>query len=134
MAYEVTISDTVDEMTIKYPSPPLVEDTIEAVVENETLDFNVYLDVLADDKRVWQLKQDIMTEADYDRLKGFYDRQRTLWLFPTISIPDLNVQDVVVRMTLSGKQIKDNCGRVEGVRASFRETIQESIDWSSGSS
>lgn len=122
-AYEIVISDTVDEMTIEYPSPPLTESVIEGATDVVTLDMNLYTDFFAT-KRVWSNTLPYMTEADFNQLKGFYDRQFTLWQYPVISIPDLNVSDVVVRMTLTPRQIIDNCGTVENVEFTFRETIQ----------
>lgn len=123
MAFDITISDTVDEMTISFPSPPLTESIIEGATDVVTLDMNVYTDFFAT-KRVWSDVLPYMTEADFDRLKGFYDRQFTLWQYPTLTIPDLNVTDVVVRMNLTPRRVIDNCGTVENVEVSFRETVQ----------
>lgn len=132
-SYQITISDSVDEMTIQFPSPPLIEEIIEGAADVETLDLNVYTDFFAT-KRNWSDTLQVMSEADFNQLKGFYDRQWTLWQYPTISIPDLGVNDVVVRMNLSPRRVKDRCGRVENVTMSFRETVQMSQGWPESSS
>lgn len=129
-AFEITISDTVDTMTIDYPAPPLTEAIIEGATDVTTLDMNLYTDFFAQ-KRVWEDTLDFMTETDFNQLKGFYDRQFTLWLYPTITISDLSVSDVVVRMELTPRRVIDNCGTVENVRFSFRETVQMTVDFGS---
>ena len=128
--YEITISDTVDEMTIEVPSAPLTEVTIEGATDVTTLDLNIYTDFFAT-KRSWANTLEYMTETDFNQLKGFYDRQWSLWQYPTISIPDLGVNDVVVRMGITPRNIIDQCGTVNDVTISFRETIQMSQDWGS---
>ncbi len=131
MAYEIVISDTVDEMTINFPSPPLIESVIEGATDVTTLDLNLYTDFFAT-KRSWSDTISYMSESDFNQLKGFYDRQWTLFQYPVLGIPDLDVSDVVVRFYLSPRQVRDNCGTVQNVEMMFRETIQMSE--SSGSS
>lgn len=130
MAYEVTLTDSVDTMTINFPSPPLSERTIEGVADVVTLDMNLYTDFFAT-KREWSNTLAYMTEADFNQLKGFYDRQFTLWQYPEVSIPDLNASNVVVRMSLSPRQVIDNCGTVQNVQITLRETVQMSVNGSS---
>ena len=131
MSYQIEISDSVDTMTIEYPAPPFSESIIEGATDVVTLDMNLYTDFFAT-KRVWADTLPIMSETDFNQLRGFYLRQFSLWQYPTISIADLGVSDVVVRMSLSPKQVIDNCGRVSNVEISFRETVQMTVG--SGSS
>lgn len=130
MAYEITITDTIDELTIDFPSPPLTESIIEGATDVQTLDLNVYTDFFAN-KRQWENTIAYMSEEDFNRLRDFYIRQFSLWQYPTISIPDLNVNDVVVRMRLSPKNVINNCGTVNNVGLTFRETVQITDDWGS---
>lgn len=130
MNYQITISDSVDTMTITSPRPPLIEADIEGTADVVTLDLNVYTDFFAK-KRLWENTLQYMSEEDFNQLKGFYDRQFTLWEYPLLSIPDLEVTDVVVRMMLSPRRVIDNCGRVENVEMSFRETVQQTVDFGS---
>lgn len=130
MNYAITITDMIDEMTIDVPSVPLTEAVIEGATDVITLDLNLYTDFFAT-KRSWGNTLQYMDEADFNQLKGFYDRQWSLWQYPTISIPDLGVNNAVVRMTLTPRNIIDNCGTVQGVTIGFRETVQQTADWSS---
>jgi hypothetical protein len=130
MAYEITLTDSVDTMTISFPRPPLEERDIEGAVDVTTLDMNVYTDFFAK-KREWSNTLQYMSEADFNKLKGFYDRQFTLWQYPLVSIPDLGVSNIVVRMSLSPRQVIDNCGTVQNVQITLRETVQQTIDWGS---
>lgn len=126
--YEIEINDTVDSMVIQFPEVPLEERTIEGATDVLTLDMNIYTDFFAM-KRSWSNNIAYMSEIDFNKLKGFYDRQFTLWLYPTLTISGLNVNDVVVRFTLSPRNIIDNCGEVRGVSLDFRETIQMTQDY-----
>ena len=100
MAFDITLTDSIDTMTIEFPSPPLTEAVIEGATDVQTLDMNIHTDFFAT-KRVWSNTLDLMTEADFNKLKGFYDRQFTLFQYPELSIPDLSISSVVVRMTIS---------------------------------
>ncbi len=130
--YEIELSDTVTSATLPELEIPLTETPIEGETRVETLDKNVYVDQFAR-KRSWQHTFAYMSEENFNILKGFYDRQRTLWQFPTITITKLGVEDVVVDFeSMTPRSIIDNCGTVERVSVSFRETVQMTQD--SGSS
>ena len=126
MGYSITIQDSVDIMTIAIPERPLTESIIEGLTEITTLDMNIYTDFFAQ-KRVWEDTIRYMSKYNFDRLKGFYDRQFTSFSYPTISIPGLDVSNVVVRMKLTPRKIVDNHGGVSDVTINFRETIQMSV-------
>ena len=126
MAFTITIQDNTDTMVITVPGNPLVESIIEGLTEVTTLDMNTYTDFFAQ-KRVWENTFSYMSEADYNQLKGFYDRQFTQFMYPTISISGLGVNNVPARMRLSARKIVDNCGTVDNVVVNFRETIQMSV-------
>ena len=59
-----------------------------------------------------------MDKADFDLLKGFYDRQFTLFAYPLLTITDDGANNVPVRMTFSGQNIIDNCGTIQEVTGS----------------
>ena len=65
-----------------------------------------------------------LTADEYAKLEGFFDRQFSLHKYPRITIPALNVSDMPVRMELGGQDIINDCGVVENVSVSFRETRQ----------
>lgn len=125
MAYEIQLTDDATSWTSPAPQAPLTVDTIENATDVETLDSNIYTDLIAT-KKMWTVNWGTMTAADFAGLKAFYDRQFTLYKFPTLSIPDLAVSSIVVRMTISSQDIVGDTGLVDGVKITLRETIQTS--------
>jgi hypothetical protein len=126
MAYEINLTDDSATWTSPPPQVPLNVQTIEAAVDVVTLDLNMYTDLIAT-KRIWTVNWGTMSAADFTVLKAFYDRQFTLYKFPLLTISDLSLNNVVVRMTLSDQSITSASGLVDGVTATFRETTQTSI-------
>lgn len=76
------------------------------------------------DLRVWTQQWGYMSIADYNIVRGFRDRQRTLNEFPRLSITGLNedILNVPVWLEMGEKSIVDNCETVENVTATFRES------------
>ena len=129
MNYAITIEDTVDEMTIDLPSPPMRDQDLDFEALVTVMSGDVYLDHFASKKQVTARIQH-MSDTDFDRLRDFARRQRTLWQFPIVSIPDLGINNMVVMFSLTPKDVIDKCGTVEDVEMIFRETVQMT-SWSS---
>lgn len=123
MAYEIELTDSFGSDTLTATEVPLTVTSIEGAVDVQTLSFNIYTDFIAQ-KRVWSHTWSYMTEAEFNTLKGYYDRQFTAFEYPLLTITDLNVEDVPVRMTLSPQNIIDDCGTVQGVTVGWRESAQ----------
>lgn len=121
--YSITLTDDTTSATLPILNVPLVQTVLEGAVDVQTLDMNIFTDFVAQ-KRLWTHTWSYMDEADFEILKGFFDRQFTLYKYPTITIAGLDVTDVAVRMSISPRQIIDNCGTVEDVEVNFRETSQ----------
>lgn len=121
--YEIVITDSTDSDTLPALEIPLVLTTIEGATDVQTLDFNIYTDFITT-KRLASHTWAYLSEAEYNTLKGYYDRQFTLFEYPTITITELGITNMVVRMTLNPQSIIDHCGTVEGVTVSFRESKQ----------
>lgn len=121
--YTIELTDDFASTTMPALHVPLTEEELEGATDVTTLDMNIYTDFFTT-KRLWTHTWRYMTEADFNTLKGFYDRQFTLFKYPLITITDLGVEDVTVRMRISPQQIIDHCGTVENVEVSFRETNQ----------
>jgi len=119
--YAIEITDDTTSAVLPILNIPLTEGRLEGATDVTTLDMNIYTDFIAN-KRVWSHQWDYMSEEDFNTLKGFYDRQFSLFAYPRITISKLGITDATVRMTLSPQNIIDNCGTVEGVGVSFRET------------
>ena len=125
MAYEITLTDDSTSWTSPPPQTPLNVQTIESAIDVTTLDLNIYTDLIAT-KRMWTINWGTMTAADFVDLKAFYDRQFSLYKLPLLTIPDLGLSDVVVRMTISDQSITSDDGLVDGVTITLRETNQTS--------
>lgn len=121
--YAIEIQDSVASLVLPELEVPLTESTIEGAKDVQTLDMNVYTSFIAN-KRLWSHRWAYMSKEDFEALKAFYDRQFTTFTYPKISIDELGVSEVVVRMTLSPRSIIDHCGTIEDVTVSFRETRQ----------
>ena len=92
----------------------------------ETVDGNIS-DYYKASKHDITLSLGYMTSAEYAVLKGFEERQWEMRRYPVITIEgaeNLRVTDMVARMEINAQNIVDNCGTVEGVQVSFRETKQ----------
>ena len=120
---ELELTDATGTSTLQMLEVPLSIKTIEGATDVQTLDYNVYTDFLAQ-KRVWSHTWAYMDESDYNILKGYYDRQFTLFEYPELSIDYYNVANVPVRMTLNHQEVVNYCGRVQNVEVTFRETKQ----------
>lgn len=118
---EITLTDSTTTHTFQALEPPLTISPIEGVVDVVTLDNNMSSYFTAN-KRLWQHTWRYMTEAEYGHLKGFYDRQWTLFQYPTVTITAIGVTGVPVRLTLSPQQIIDNCETVEDATITMRES------------
>lgn len=123
MDIELRLVDDTDDWTLPLLQIPLTENTIENATDVQTLDGNVHTNFIGR-KRSWQHNWYQLSEADFNRLKGFYERQFTLFKYPRIYISYYTVNNIPVRMTLNPKTIIDNCGTVRNVTITLRETTQ----------
>lgn len=123
MSLTLTLTDTQDTVTYTLLEVPFTTEDVTGTTSVTTLSGNVYTDYLYD-KRQWKHKWSWMTEADYNKLRGFFDRQFTLYKYPLLSIPDYGVENVPVKMEISARKTIDNCLRVEDVEIKLRETAQ----------
>ena len=122
----ILLTDDVSSLEIKKLEVPLDETIIENATDTQTLDGNVSTDFIytAPNKRQWSHTWAYMSNEDYIELKAFYDRQFTLYKYPLFSCDFYSISQVPVRMSMTKKSIIDNCGTVQGVEVTFRETEQ----------
>jgi hypothetical protein len=125
----IELTDGTTTATFTLIRPPLVIGTIEGATDIVTLDNNMST-YFTYNKRQWAVEMAYMSEAEFNTLKGFYDRQWTLFQYPLLSIDHFSVVNIPVRMYLDTQNVIDNCGTIENVQVRFRESIQMP-DWSS---
>lgn len=123
MAYELTLSDSTTTATFDQAEVPVTTTPLEIATDVQVLSGNLYTDFIAQ-KRIWSRTFAYLTIDEFNDLKGFYDRQFTLYEYPLLTIVDDNADEVPVRMSISAQNIIDNCATVADVTVSFRESRQ----------
>ncbi len=121
MNYDLTLTDSTTSQTFNSAEIPITTTPVEIGTDVQVLSGNIYTDFIAQ-KRAWTRTFTNMPKDEFDLLKGFYDRQFTLYEYPHLTIVDDDASDIPVRMTFSGTNIIDNCGLTQEVTVSFRET------------
>lgn len=123
MSLTLTITD--DNTSITYtilPSPFIRKKEI-GKSEVLTASGDVYTDYIYK-KFEFEYEWGFLTAEEYAILEGFFSRQYELNKYPRISIPELGVDNMVAKMELSDQKIINNCGVVQNVKVSFRESSQ----------
>lgn len=121
--YQIELQDGSATTVMPLLNVPLQQSITEGAVDVSTLGMALYTDFVGT-KRQWSHTWKYMTEADFNILKGFYDRQFTSFDYPLLTITELSVSDVSARMELSPQSIIDNCGTVEDVQVIFTEQFK----------
>ena len=125
MAVILTLSDSTTTATIVLPSPPLVQQDSNLDVKKRTLNNTLHVYIAPNaDKRTWLQQWAYLNIDEYTLIRGFRDRQRTLNVFPELSITGLasgDILDVPVFITMEEKNIIDNCETVQDVSVIFEE-------------
>lgn len=107
--------------------PPIELDFIHTPTENAvdvvTLDGSMYTDFVSQ-QYSWTFNYESLTQAEYDAMRAIYDSQFTSYEYPLLSIPYYSLTDQPVRMYINEKNIWNNCGAVQNVQFTFRETDQ----------
>lgn len=120
---EIQLTNSQGTLILPTLSPPLTTSPIEGAVDVTTLDNNVST-YFTQNKRLWTQPWSYLSEDDFNAIKSYYDRQWIDFEYPLLTIAHFGISNVPVRMTISPQNTVDNCGRVEGVEVTFRETIQ----------
>lgn len=126
MTITLTITDTSVTQTYDVLYVPLVSSPIITETDVQTVDGNIST-YYNSTKQSFSVQLGNMTQAEYSVLKGFITRQYQNLKYPAITITgaiNLNVNNMIAKMTLSDQQVVNNCGLVEGVELTFRESKQ----------
>lgn len=120
-----TLTDSQASVTHELYDAPFTDSEADGGEEMiTTLNGNVYVDFIYT-KRIWKRKFSFLREDDYLTLRGFVDRQRTLYKFPLLTIPEFGVTNVPVYLEISERKTTNECGDVVDVTLSMRETVQQ---------
>lgn len=121
--YKIYLTDSAGTHELPPLEVPLTRVKNEKMTTVEPLSGNVYDDYIAT-KRTWAHTWAYLTKEEYDLLDAIYERQKTEWTYPQLTIDGENVSGLVVKYELGPKNIIDECGTVQDVTVSFRETRQ----------
>ena len=126
MAITLTITDSSVTQTYDVLYVPLVSAPIITETDVQTIDGNIST-YYNSTKQSFVVELGDMTQAEYSVLKGFIARQYENLKYPAITITgaiNLNVTNMIAKMTLNDQRVVDNCGTIEGVELTFRESKQ----------
>ena len=126
MAITLTITDTSVTQTYTLLMSPVVSTPIITETDVQTVDGNIST-YYNSTKQSFTVQLGNMTQDEYSVLKGFIQRQYQNLKYPAITITgaiNLNVNNMVAKMTLNDQSVVNNCGLVEGVQLGFRESKQ----------
>lgn len=123
---DVTAGSSINEKTYTEVelSDPLTITDVEGKSSITTLNGNVYVDYVYN-KKEFTVSIFNLSASDYAEIRGFYDRQFTLHEFPTISIPELGISDMVVYFQIGDREINSQCIKTDKLTLKFRETAQQ---------
>lgn len=126
MAITLTITDTSVTQTYGLLSSPVISSPVITETDVQTVDGNIST-YYNSTKQSFTVQLGNMSQDEYSVLKGFITRQYQNLKYPAITITgalNLNVSNMVAKMTLNDQQVVNNCGLVEGVQLTFRESKQ----------
>lgn len=125
--YTIYLTDSAGTHELPPLEVPLTRVKNEKQTVVEPLSGNVYQDYIAT-KRSWAHTWAYLTPEQYDLLDAIYERMKTDYTYPSLTIEsdneNDNVTELVTQYELSPKNIIDECGNVQDVSISFRETRQ----------
>lgn len=127
MTISLTITDTTDSATFNIFEAPISLDPVIAMTDITTIDNNVSTYITGEPKKLYTFNLGYMDAETYGVLKGFFDRQITNLKYPKITVTgadNLNITNMTGRMILNTQNVIDNCGNVENVSVTFRESKQ----------
>lgn len=123
----LTIQDSEDSMTFgatlitPISLTPIINET-----DVETLDGNIST-YYSSTKRQYTFRLYAMDAESYSQLKAFIQRQYSNLRYPSITVeggPNLNVEGMTAKMALSEQQVINQCGLVDNITVTFRESRQ----------
>ena len=123
MSLTLTITD--DNTSITYALLPSPFNKKREIGKSEVLvaSGDIYTDYTYK-KFEFEYEWGFLSAEEYAVLEGFFNRQYELHKYPRITILELGVENMVVKMELGDQVIVNNCGMVENVKVSFRESTQ----------
>ena len=126
MAITLTIMDSSITRTYETLGSPVVSSPIITETDVQTVDGNIST-YFSSIKASYRIQLGSMSQGEYSVLKGFVERQYQNLKYPAITITgavNLNVSNMIAKISINDQQVVNNCGEVDGVEIIFRESKQ----------
>ena len=121
--YKIYLTDSAGTHELPPLEVPLTVSKAEIMTTVEPLSGNVYDDYIAT-KRIFSHTWAYLTMAEYNLLDEIYERMKTEYIYPLLTVDGEGVSGLTVKYELGQKNIIDDCGLVNAVSVTFRETRQ----------
>lgn len=124
ISLQIQDSDSVLEVSVL--QVPITLTSIINETDVETIDGNIST-YYSSTKREYSFKLGYVDAETYSQILGFRDRQYQNLKYPMITVgnsPNMNVTNMTAKMSVNDQQVIDNCGWVENVVLTFRESKQ----------
>lgn len=127
--YEIILQDSTTTLTLPELEVPLTTEPTILATDVTVLSNDIYTDTTGNYRRTGSHTWSYMTKAEYDALFQFWYRQTYVtFQYPRITIAGLDIYDMVAKIEVGSRNIIDNCGEVESVTFSFRESSQNPVE------
>lgn len=123
MAYIIFLTDSSGTHQLPPLEVPLTRVKDEKMTTVMPLSGNVYDDYIST-KRIWTHTWAYLSGEDFDLIDEIYERMKSEYVYPRLTIEGEDVANLVVKFEVSPKNIIDDCGNVSDVTVTFRETRQ----------
>ena len=123
MEYKMYLTDSAGTHELPPLERQLTRTNYEKATTVEPLSGNVYRDQIAT-KVIYSQTWAWLTKEQYDLMDAIYERMKSEWTYPRLTVDGENINNMVVDFSLGAKRIDDDCGTVVEVEVSFRETRQ----------
>lgn len=125
MAISLTITVGQTSYTFDNLEAPLVQTPILGETDITTMDGNIstYFNY---SKKLYTFNFAFMSADDFGKLIELRDLQYSSKTYASITITggqNINVSNMVAKMSLNDQNVIDNCGTVENVELTFRESV-----------
>lgn len=126
MNITATLTSSLGTLQLPVIEVGFTKSRVDKITNVEVLSNDVYTDFSPNRRRLWQFSNSWLYQDVYEAIEAVYDSQFTTGNYPTISIPYYGVEDVPVLMSINDMDVIDDCGTIQNIKLSFRETSQQS--------
>ena len=121
MAYKLYLTDSAGTHELPELEVPLTRVLNENMTTVQPLSGNVYDDYIST-KRAYSHTWAFLSNDEYQMLEDIYERMKSEYTYPRLTVEGENISLMTVKFTLSSKNIISDCGEIADVTVGFQET------------